>query len=141
MSTKTKKPPQSKSTEPVDPEEVIAKYVIVRTNDMSWGRSGSKGDEEEDKDIEDVSDMLQVALFRANALGRTRKLRRGVKVYASLYIVREEDRCKADTVAVAAQGGLTLEGFEEGDIIPPFVGDYGNLIGYGEHIDLGTIKA
>lgn len=99
------------------PNPIIGIYFLVTTSNMDWARGQSIGE----------------ALKKAKAIaGGRKKIKRGMKVHVTEWVIRESNRYSEAIKEEFARQGITLDGYEEGDILPPFVDNYGGHRGVGE---------
>ena len=115
----------------LDPEEVVARFIFVISAGGYWGRAELKGDQ-----------SLLEALKEARATTQKGdKIARAETCFLHLVTVKAKHLCGPSTIEDAARSGVQLEGYEPGDVIPPFGSSYGGLIAFGENVDLGLLKS
>lgn len=90
-------------------------YFLAYTSEYRWGNGKTQ----------------EEALDNACALGRTGKIRRGIKV-----VVLKNTQTQDHQYRLIAEGArashIGLSGYDPYDHVPPFVGSYGNVVAWGE---------
>jgi len=106
-------PTQSAASE----KQITYTAYIALTSQQYWGRGST----------------IEEAIAKANALSsKTGRIKRGVRVKVWRNDQTDDSLYNEAKRESAARSGVDLIGYEDGDRIPPFVGDYGNVIAYGE---------
>lgn len=90
-------------------------YFLAYTSEYKWGNGKTQ----------------EEALANACALGRTGKIKRGVKLVVLKNTQTQEHQYRL--IAEGAQRShIGLSGYDPHDHIPPFVGSYGNVVAWGK---------
>lgn len=90
-------------------------YFLAYTSEYKWGNGKTQ----------------EEALENARALGRTGKIKRGVKL-----VVLKNTQTQEHQYRLIAEGArrshIGLSGYDPYDHVPPFVGSYGNVVAWGK---------
>lgn len=90
-------------------------YFLAYTSECRWGNGKTQ----------------EEALDNADALGRTGKIKRGIKVVV-IKNTQTQDHQYRLIAEDARRSHIGLSGYDPYDHVPPFVGSYGNIIAWGE---------
>lgn len=98
-------------------------YIVMDMANCRWGRGHT----------------LNEAARQAGVItkgGRKARRVRPDAIAASRIDQTDEHRLTTKAIDHAARSGIVLEGYDDGDIMLPFVGDYGDLIYRGTKTDI-----